>query len=178
MQPLHNGLKNAALYDGSRFSGYSICLDTGKIATDACSRDVRGGNHVSFAYCYREDIKGVGACDQHVLVNYCVTGGGVATDWCRKFDGVTIKEVSLVKRDKAEIDELKKARTCGLEAEHTLDYYVWYTGGNWHGFSGNAQPDVKAPYIVCPMHNQKTWEEKQEQEKEEENQETTAPTEG
>ena len=163
MQPLHTGLTNKALYDGSRFSGYTICLDTGKIATEACSRDVRGGGHTSFAYCYPEDIKDIGYCDQHTLVSYCVTGGGVATDWCRKFEGADIREVSLVKRDKQEIEELKKARSCGLEAEHTLDNYIWYTDGNWHGFSGNAQPKVSAPYIVCPLHTKETWE-KQEQE--------------
>jgi len=171
MQPLHQGLENKALYDGSKFSGYTICLDTGKIATAACSKDVRGGTHTSFAYCYAEDIKGIGACNQHVMVDYCVTGGGVATEWCHKFEA-TVREVSLVKRSRGEIDELKRARGCGLEAEHTLDYYVWYTDGNWHGFSGNAQPDVSAPYILCPVHTKEAWEEKLEQEKEEE---TTPP---
>ena len=177
LQPLHNGLENRALYDGTGFSGYTICLDTGKIATAACSKDVRGGNHTSFAYCYREDIAG-GYCDQHALVDYCVTGGGVATDWCRKFADVEIKEVALVKRTKAEIDELKKARTCGLNPEHTLDGYIWYLDGNWHGFSGNAQPDVKAPYIVCPMHDREAWEDFQEEQKKEEETEPNTPGEG
>lgn len=173
MQPIHNGLENKPLYDGSQFSGYSICLDSGKIATAACSKDVRGGTHTSFAYCYREDVTGV-ACDQHVLVDYCVDGGGVATEWCRMFEA-EIKQVSLVKRSRAEIDDLKRAKGCGLEAEHTLDNYVWYTDGNWHGFNGNAQPDVNAPYIVCPLHDKEAWQEKQEQEKEEEETEPTEP---
>jgi membrane peptidoglycan carboxypeptidase len=177
LQPLHNGLPNKAIYDGSGFSGYTICLDTGKIATAACSKDIRGGNHTSFASCYREDIEGA-YCDQHVLVDYCVTGGGVATEWCRKFENVDIKEVSLVKRSKDEIEELKRAKNCGLEPEHTLDSYIWYTDGNWHGFSGNAQPDVKAPYIVCPAHNKKAWEDYQEEQKKEEETEPTDPTEG
>ena len=164
MQPLHAGLENKALYDGSKFSGYSICLDTGKIATAACSKDVRGGNHTSFAYCYPEDIKG-GYCDQHVVVDFCVDGNGVATEWCKKFEA-NIQERSLVKRDKSEIDELKAARGCGLEPEHTLDYYIWYTDGNWHGFSGKLQPDVKAPYIVCSEHTKEKWEEKVKEEEE------------
>jgi len=174
MQPIHNGLENDSLYDGSKFSGYSICLDTGKIATAACEKDVRGGRHTSFAYCYREDISGQ-SCDQHVLVEYCVTGGGVATDYCRRFEDVEIKEVSLVKRSRAEINELKAAKGCGLQAEHTLDNYIWYTDGNWHGFSGNAQPDVNAPYIICPKHNKESWEEYEEQKRLEE--EATRPTE-
>ena len=175
MQPLHEGLEKKALYDGTNFSGYSICLDTGKIATEACNKDVRGGNHTSFAYCYPEDIKGIGYCDQHVLVDYCVTGGGVATDYCRKFEGVEIKRLSLVKRSRAEIDELKRAKSCGLEAIHTLDNYVWFTDGNWHGFSGYLQPDVSAPYLLCPKHNKEAWEKYQEEQKKEE--EPTNPTE-
>ena len=182
MQPIHTGLENKALYDGSKFSGYSICTDTGKIATEACSKDVRGGTHIQYANCYQEDIKGIGACDQHVLVDYCVTGGGVATDYCKKFPDVEIKRVSLVKRDKAQIDELKAAKSCGLEAEHTLDNYIWYTGGDWHGFNGKAQPDVKAPYIVCPEHTRESWkeyeEEQKKQEEEEKEEESTDPSNG
>ena len=175
MQPIHQGLQNKALYDGTGLSGYSICLDTGKIATEACSKDVRGGNHTSFAYCYREDIKDIGVCDQHVLVDYCVTGGGVATEYCRRFEGVEIKQMSLVKRNQAEINELKQAKSCGLEPIHTLDNYIWFTDGNWHGFSGNAQPDVSAPYIVCPVHDKKAWDKYEDEQKKEE--EATQPTE-
>ena len=175
MQPLHAGLANKSLYNGSNFSGYTICLDTGKIATEACSLDVRGGTHTSFAYCYREDIEGK-QCDQHVIVDYCVTGGGVATEYCHLFEGVEIKRQSLVRRGQNEINELLRAKSCGLEPIHTLDNYIWFTDGNWHGFDGKAQPNVNAPYIVCPLHTKEAWEQKQEEEKKEE-EETTEPTE-
>ena len=177
LQPLHVGKENKALYDGSDFSGYSICLDTGKIASAACSKDVRGGTHTSYASCFPEDIQGEG-CTQHVMVDYCVSGGGVATEYCRLFNA-DITEVSLVKRSRAEIDELKAAKNCGLQPEHLLDNYIWYTDGDWHGFSGNVQPDVKAPYIVCPVHTKEAWEKKQEEDKKQEEEENaTAPTEG
>ena len=169
LQPLHVGLENGALYDGSKFSGFSICLDTGKIASAACNKDVRGGEHTSFAYCYREDIRGA-YCDQHTLVDFCRDGKGVATEYCYLFEA-DIDEVSLVKRSRAEINELKAASTAGLLPEHTLDYYIWCTDGDWHGFSGRAQPDVSAPYIVCPVHTKEAWEKKQEEEAEKEEQE-------
>ena len=175
MQPIHSGLANGSLYNGNRFSGYTICLDTGMIATDACSKDVRGGNRTSFAYCYGEDIEGE-ECDKHVLVDYCVTGGGVATEYCRKFPDVEIKKLSLVKRSKEEVEELKKAAKVGLEAIHTLNNYVWFTDGNWHGFDGKAQPDVKEPYIICPQHNKDSWKDYEEEQKKEE-EEATDPTE-
>ena len=176
LQPLHVGLANGALFDGSGFGGYSICLDTGMIATAACSKDVRGGEHTSYASCYPEDISGK-YCDKHVLVDYCVTGGGVATEYCRKFPDVKISEVSLVKRSADEIAELKRAKSCGLQPEPTLDSYVWYTEGNWHGFGGKAQPDVSAPYIVCPVHTKEAWDKKEQADKEKEEEgtgETTA----
>ena len=176
MQPIHNGLPNGSLYNGDKFAGYTICLDTGMIATDACSKDVRGGGHTSFAYCYSEDMVDK-KCDKHVLVDYCVTGGGVATDYCTKFPDVEIKKLSLVQRSKEEVEELKKAAKVGLEAIHTLDNYVWFTDGNWHGFDGKAQPDVKEPYIVCPKHNKDSWKEYEEEQKKEEEEETTDPTE-
>ena len=177
MQPIHSGLPNDSLYNGNRFSGYTICLDTGMIATDACAKDVRGGNHTSFAYCYGEDIEGK-ECDKHVLVDYCVTGGGVATDYCKKFPDVEIKKLSLVKRSKDEVEELKRAAKVGLEAIHTLNNYVWFTDGNWHGFDGKAQPDAKEPYIICPLHNKDSWKDyEEEQKKEEEATEPSNPTE-
>ena len=73
-----------------------------------------------------------------------------------------------MKRDKAQISELKAARGCGLEAHHTLDYYIWYTDGNWHGFSGNANPDVNQPYVVCTAHTAETWKKYEEEKKKEE----------
>ena len=42
------------------------------------------------------------------------------------------------------------------------DYEVLDTsdgGGdmNWHGFDGNANSGVSAPYVICPAHNSETW---------------------
>ena len=115
---MHKGLDNKSLYDGSKFSGYSICLDTGKIATEACSKDVRGGAHTSFAYCYREDIKGT-ACNQHVMVDYCTTGGGVATEYCSKFvkefeEKVEFSEKALVKLTRGTIELADEKKLQGL----------------------------------------------------------------
>ncbi len=171
MQPLHVGKDNVSLYDGSGLSGYSICLDTGKIATAACKEDVRGGTRTAFASCYRSDIEG-NACDQHVMVDYC-SGGGVCTEWCEKFKAledsdVKFSEVALLKLDSEDVNERKRARSAGLDSEHLLDSYVWYTDGNWHGFDGDAQPDVKAPYIVCPEHTKQAWEEYEEEKRKEE----------
>ena len=167
LQPLHVGKENKSLFSSKGFGGVSICLDTGLIATAACNKDVRGISRSSFASCYPEDVSG-GACNRHTLVDYCVTGGGVATKYCSKFEDVKIKEVSLVKRTASEINEIKAARGVGLDAKHLMDNYIWYLDGDWHGFSGKLQPDVSAPYILCPVHTEEAWEKMEEEKRKEE----------
>ncbi len=162
LQPLHVGLSNVSLYDSSGFSGYSICLETGKVATAACKKDVRGITMTSYASCYSSDIP-TETCDQHVLVDYCTTGGGVATEWCYKFEDAKIEEVSLVKLSKEDVEERNAAKNYGLDSSHLLDSYVWYTDGDWHGFNGKAQPNVSEPYIICPVHTKEAWEALQKQ---------------
>ena len=191
MQPIHEGLEKVSLYDGSNFRSVTVCLDSGKFATAACSKDVRGISRTASAYCYSEDMPS-GSCDKHVLVNWCSTGNGVATEWCSKFgkeEGYTVKieERSLVKMNSGEVGRIKSAAGVGLYPQYSLDYYVYLTDGNWHGFSGKANPDVNEPYVVCPVHTAEAWkkyeeekkkaEEEEEAKKEEEAAKPSEPTE-
>ena len=137
------------------------------------------------AYAYSGDGP-KSACKKHVLVDYCTTGGGVATDYCSKFEDAKIESVALVKLTADEIEDIRMASKHGLNSAYTDDRYVYFVGSNgsdkdWHGFDGKANADVKAPYIVCPLHTKKAWEdyeaeqerleqEKQEQEQEQEQQ--------
>lgn len=161
MTTIHEGKERVALYDSSNFRSYSVCLDTGKIATDACSKDLRyyeyGLSRVESAYAYSEDAPS-GVCEDHVLVDYCVTGGGVATEYCSKFEDVEIAERALLKMNESEVEEIKNAGNYGLNSVFLDGSYVYYTSGNWHGFSGNANKGVDAPYIVCSVHTKQAWE--------------------
>ena len=107
-----------------------------------------------------------GTCDKHIQVDYCVTGGGVATDYCYMFSDAQIESRSLVKLTQAEVDEIKAADGFGLNDIYTANYYVYLidSDGNpasWHGFYNNLNNGVDAPYIMCPLHNQSSWEEYQ-----------------
>ncbi len=187
MQPIHKGLANGSLYNGSSFNSVTVCLDSGLLATDACKHDVRNISRISTAYCYSEDIP-KGYCNQHVMVDYCVTGGGVAGEYCRKFAGVEdvdIKEYSLLKLTQDDIDEIKAAARVGLVDSYTVDYYVYLVDKdgdpiNWFGFNGKANKDQKAPYIVCPVHTKEAWEKYEEEQAAQEpsEPEETTPTEG
>lgn len=162
MAPLHEGLESIPLYDSSNFSSVSVCLDSGKRATDACKLDVRDLNRVASAYAYWEDAPD-GYCDKHVLVDYCVTGGGVATEYCSKFPDVQIEKRALVKMTQDEIDELKKAARYNLDDDYLVDTYVYLVTSSgqdapFHGFNGDINVGINAPYAVCPVHTKEAWE--------------------
>ena len=114
-------------------SYFTICKDSGKLATDACRKDIRitsaGYSPTQSAMAYWEDVD-LGYCDQHVLVDYCKTGNGVATDYCKKFaevdKTVEIEEVALVKLTKSQLDDIIKAGTVGLEKAFLRDDYIYY----------------------------------------------------
>ena len=166
MQPLHKGLKNIPLYNDSAMSGVSVCLDSGKIATDACNADIRDVNRVASAQVYPED-RPAETCDKHVMMDYCVSGNGVANEYCKKFaqvdSNVKIQQVGLLKITKAKLEEILKAENNGLNAQYLLDKYVYLVDKEgkddvFKGFHNNANNGVDAPYIVCKTHTQAGWE--------------------
>lgn len=150
MQPIHQGLENRALYDGSNFHSIQVCLDSGMLAGPNCSSDPRGGRVVSVNVCYGDEP--AGTCDKHVMVDYCVTGGGVANAYCVA-SGAEVVSRALVRMDASEVQAIRDASGCGLEEQYRSDGYVYYLDGAWHGFSGNANWGEDAPYVVCPMHS-------------------------
>lgn len=164
MRPLHEGLPRVSLYD-SNMSSVSMCLDSGKIATDACKADVRDITRVASASVYWEDMES-DRCEKHVMVDYCLTGKGVANEYCLKFAELEQAEVekrALVKMTQEEIDELLKARGYGLGEQYVRDDYIYLvnsngTDANFHGLSGNVNVGVNAPYIVCTEHTKAAWD--------------------
>ena len=156
MQPIHAGRAYENLYNANAMQSVSICLDSGKVATAACYNDARGIQRVVDVLCYAEDIP-EGTCDKHVSVHYCVTGGGVAGEYCSQFLDAEVGTRSLVKLTSAEIDEIKAAGRTGLVEAHLNSGYVYHVDGNgdgigWSGFYGNGGGE--APYLICSLHTQ------------------------
>lgn len=165
MEPIHEGLESVPLFHSDGMRWVSVCLDSGKIATEACRSDVRvsGDNftRVDTAMAYSEDTPS-GYCDKHVMVDYCVSGGGVATEYCALMGG-TVEKHSLVRTTQEELDDLLKARNYNLDEHFLMDKYIYLVDGNgrdasFHGINGNANKNVDAPYIVCPVHNKEAFE--------------------
>ncbi len=173
MGPLHSGKGDILLYSGNRMQTVNICLSSGKIATEACTHDVRLTSPLqpddfivtSTAAVYPEDMPKE-TCDKHVLVDYC-SGGGVATEWCKHFaessSSAKITQKSLVKLTQDEINEMLLAEPYALYRDYLRNDYVYFlnadgTPGRFKGIKNNLSQSVSAPYKVCPVHTQQAWE--------------------
>ena len=159
MQPIHEGLPKEQLFSTANFRTVAVCLDSGKLATNACKRDARGDDvRVAYVNVYNEDVPNE-TCDKHVLVEYCVTGGGVVNEYCGNFPDVKIESRSLVKLTQGEVNEIRSAANVGLSDIYLKNGYVWYLDGVWRGFNGSANHRYEEPYLICPKHNASTWQE-------------------
>ena len=192
MEPLHEGYDNIRLYDTRLMTTVSVCLDSGKLATDACSADVRG-DRVESVRVYPEDIPS-GKCNKHVEVDYCVKGEAAANEFCLKFhdadpEKYTLEKKSLCKMTKSEMQSILNAKGYGLSSVYYMDDYVYLVDdegkdGDFKGFSGNANEKFTAPYKVCTKHTEAYWkryeaalpEETKPEETKPEKPDTTTPT--
>lgn len=173
MQPIHQGLPNAPLYNASNFKSIKVCLDSGMLATDACMLDprIREENEdftrVETVKVYKDDENvPTETCTKHVLVDYCVSGNGVASEYCKLFaeENLTVVEKrALVKMTLEEIEEIRKAEKFGLHNEFKEDGYIYFIQDNgadaiFKGLHGDKNEHVDAPYVVCPVHTKEVWE--------------------
>ena len=170
MGPLHKGKSNKALYSTKNMAQIEVCLESGKLATDACKADVRtvAGDlsRIYKVWVYQDDVPKE-SCDQHVMISYC-SGGGVANEYCANFAAVdttvVVSEQALVKLNPEQINAIKKADTRGLRDEYKTNNFVYSVDskGNdlvFKGFKDDVHQSVAAPYVVCPVHTKEAWEE-------------------
>ena len=134
MKKLHEGKEWKEIGSTSGMKGYTVCIDSGGTATDACSADGRA-NRVQTVYAFSED-KPTKSCDKHIVVDWCSAGEGGANEYC-KLAGATITKKGLVKYTQKEYDEIKKA-------------------GNVTGFDESVvylmNGDKGAPMKTCTLH--------------------------
>lgn len=170
MEPLHKGLENIRMYDTREMVTVTVCLDTGKLATDACKNDIRGSRTQS-AMVYPEDIP-AGSCDKHVEMEYCTTGEGVANEYCKHFaevdTSVKIEKKSLLKITQSTINEIMDAKGYGLNSMFYQNNYVYLVDGSnndvaFKGFDNSINKNETLPYKGCTVHTKEAWEEKQQQ---------------
>ncbi len=134
MNKLHEGKDWKDVSNTSGMKTYSICVDSGKSATAACSADGRG-DRVQSVKAYSDDAP-KGSCDMHISVDWCTVGDGGATEYC-KLSGATVTQKGLVKYTQKEVDNIKRA-------------------GNVRGFDESVvylmNGDKGAPMKMCTVH--------------------------
>ncbi len=171
MGPLHEEKENVFLYRYQDMQEVEMCLDSGKLATEACKKDCRNFSRTAKANVFPEDIP-TEYCDKHITVEICSACGGVANEWCQKFAAeflkaqdpawvmpqylkgmtpVTIEEKVLVKMTQEEMDEIAKALQCGLTAN--------FKGKDWVYFVNKDGSATQNPHpgCTCGDHTEKAW---------------------
>ena len=169
MKPLHKDKENIEIVDLDKMVEVSVCLDSGKLATDACSCDVRGDVRTRTVYVYPEDVP-TESCDKHVMVQYCYDAEGnpigVANEYCLKFGAVgmvRLENKSLVKLTMAEIEALLAAEEFGLQVQYLDNGYVYLVDEfgqptPFYGFKDDINLGLMDNCVGCHVHNQENWE--------------------
>ena len=165
MEPLHKGKENIPLFNTENMVQVTICLDSGKLACDACLMDIRGIDRTETVWVYPEDAP-TDYCDKHIIVEYCAECDAVANEYCKKFAGVgmvKLEERALLKMTQEEIDELAMAKKVGLRPEYCENLYIYQVDkqGNpvpFRGIDGDLPEDVKDPCIMATGHTEELWQ--------------------
>ena len=120
MKKLHEGKAWKEL-SVSGMKEYTVCIDSGGIATDACKADPRG-DRVQTVKAFAED-KPKTECTLHIMVDWCVEGEGAASEYC-KLSGCTIEQRGMVKYTQKKVDEIKKAGSGVQKFDESLVYLL------------------------------------------------------
>ena len=192
MEPMHEGLPAQRLYDPDKLYYQTICLDSGLKATDACINDIRTDDdcsRVDTVLVYWED-RVTETCDKHQTMEYCVEGEGWANEWCKHFAGeevedeaqrIKLEEKGICKMTQDELDEMLKAERHRLWSEFLEDDWVYLVDergrdvNSYQGLHKDLNQKDEAPYKVCQLHTEESWNAYLESQKAEETEPTEDP---
>lgn len=175
MLQIHEGKETIPLYDSSKMVEVRICLESGKLACDACEVDVRRKplklTRIVTALVYPEDaakLEAEGYCDKHVLVDYCMHGDGVANEYCQllaQYGAIEqkLEPKALVKMTQATMDAILAAKGKGMSTNYLRDYYIYLvnedgTDRDYFGQTGKLNQGLHVPYKICTTHTLEDWE--------------------
>jgi hypothetical protein len=111
-------------------------------------------------------------CEQHVMMEYCTEGKGVATEWCKHFASeevidpkqrIKLEEIGLCKITQEELDKIVQLEEKGIWDEFLQDEWVYLVDekgrdlNSYQGVKGELNQKAKAPYKVCELHTEETW---------------------
>ena len=170
LAPVHKGLSKVPLYNSSMFEEITVCLDCGKLATDACSIDARYYNtstkRTAKAKVYAEDIP-YESCDCHVIIDFCSSSNCAANEYCKEFAKLGQTQIvkrSLVKTTKSGLEAIRVAAGKGLNQNYYYySNYIYLVDKDgkpipYFGIFDNVNEGLSVPYTQCSVHTQASWE--------------------
>ena len=165
MEPLHKGKENIPLFDPENMVEVTVCLDSGKLATEACLHDIREVERTETVLVYEEDAPQE-FCDRHISMDYCSEGGAAANEYCKKFAQVgmlKLEERALVKMTQAMIDELVLAEEFMLESIYLQDNYIYLVDETglptaFFGVHGDINEGLNDSCLTCKVHTKESWD--------------------
>ena len=169
MKPLHEDKENILMYDRDKMVEVTVCMDSGKLACDACLSDIRDVDRTQTVLVYPEDVPEE-ICDTHISLDYCTDGKSVANEYCKKFAEVgmlKLEQRALVKLTQQTIDELAAAKKFNLQKIYLQNNYVYQVDENgeptaFHGIEGDLT-DNDTCCLQCTVHTKEKWEKYKEE---------------
>ena len=91
MEKVHEGLEYAEFPTNVKTVQRAVCLDSGKLATDACRADLRGSRAAYFTFAEGDEPKTY--CSTHFMVNWCTESQCLSNEFCPL---ETVKKVGML----------------------------------------------------------------------------------
>lgn len=117
MRRIHDGLENKDFNSCSGLVQVTVCQDSGLLATDACTHDLRGNRVTTVTVA--ADTAPTQSCNVHKMVRYCKDGKHLATEYCPASSVVEIAALDwnreIIKNIKAQDDEYLLQTLTGKE---------------------------------------------------------------
>lgn len=102
MREIHGDLEDKAFDSCTGLTQVTVCSDSGLLATDACTKDLRGSRVRTVMVA--ADTAPTATCNVHKLVDYCTEGKHIATQYCPKDK---VKQVAVLDWNRALFNDIK-----------------------------------------------------------------------
>ena len=151
MSEIHADLSDPGFHSATGTTTVTVCLDSGMLASDACTHDLRGNRCRTVTVA--ADTAPTQRCNMHKTVKWCKDGKHLATELCPE---ESVEEVSVLDYDREFIKGIKAG-------DH--NYLLKVLSADTIDGKDNKE---------CPVHTKK-WKEEEDKKKEQEEKDKEKP---
>ena len=154
MSRVHANLSDPGFHSATGVTTVTVCADSGLLATDACTHDLRGNRARTVTVA--ADTAPTQRCNMHKTVKWCKDGKHIATEFCPE---ESVEEVAVLDYDREIIGGIKAS-------DHQYLLKV---------LSADKVDDQDNKF--CPVHNEE-WKKKKDEEDKKKEEEANKPKPG